>query len=212
MDEKDSDVDKSENVQLLPAPTHIQVLRSKGKTPKIKPFIILLTAVAAMGGFLMGYDTGVVSGAMLKIRETFQLNDTWQELIVSATIGAAMLAAAVAGVLCDLIGRRPTLILSSLVFTIGAVVMGAAYKPWMLLIGRIIVGFGIGVAAMASPMYIAEMAPPEIRGKLVVMNNMFITGGQFFATIVDGVFSYLPTDLSWRWVVWRISNVISPCA
>ena len=208
MDDKDSDkeesypdkkgVKNSEKVSLLPSPSHVQVLPSETKPLKTKPFVILLTVVAALGGFLFGYDTGVVSGAMIKIRETFQLTNTWQEVIVSVTIAAAAVSAAVAGLLCDLLGRKPTLILASIVFTIGAVVMGAAVQAWMLLIGRIIVGLGIGAAAMASPMYIAESAPPEMRGKLVVVNNLFITGGQFVATIVDGAFSYLPRDIGWR--------------
>ena len=87
------------------------------------------------------------------------------------------------------------------VFTVGAVVMGAAWTPWILLVGRIIVGFGIGIAAMAVPMYIAELAPADMRGKLVVVNNMFITGGQFIATVIDGAFSYLGLNVGWRSVV-----------
>ena len=83
-------------------------------------------------------------------------------------------------------------------FTVGAVVMGAAWSPWILLIGRIIVGFGIGIAAMAVPMYIAELAPADVRGRLVVVNNMFITGGQFIATVIDGAFSYLGINVGWR--------------
>ena len=84
------------------------------------------------------------------------------------------------------------------VFTVGAVVMGAAWTPWILLIGRIIVGLGIGIAAMAVPMYIAELAPVHMRGRLVVVNNMFITGGQFVATVIDGAFSYLGINVGWR--------------
>ena len=90
------------------------------------------------------------------------------------------------------------------VFTAGAVVMAAAWTPWILLIGRIIVGFGIGIAAMAVPMYIAELAPADMRGRLVVVNNMFITGGQFIATVIDGAFSYLGINVGWRSV--KLSN------
>ena len=99
------------------------------------------------------------------------------------------------------------------VFTIGAVVMGAAQYPWMLLIGRIIVGFGIGIAAMAVPMYIAELAPAEMRGRLVVVNNMFITGGQFVATVIDGAFSYLGINVGWRSVAHMYTNILGkhPC-
>jgi len=160
--------------------------------------VIILAIISALGGFLFGYDTGVVSGAMLPIRQTFSLDSTSVELVVSVTIAAAAVAAFLAGFLCNWIGRKPTLILASLVFTVGAGVMGAAFYPWMLLVGRGIVGVGIGMAAMAVPMYIAESAPASMRGKLVVMNVLFITGGQFVATILDGFFSYMRYDLGWR--------------
>ncbi len=196
---KSSQLDSADVVPLLSDNSSVQVVKQKQKN-KDKYFLILLTVIAALGGFLFGYDTGVVSGAMLNIKKTFNLSATWQEVIVSVTIGAAAISAAVAGVLCDLIGRKPTLIIASVVFTVGAVVMGAAVNTIMLVIGRIIVGLGIGAAAMASPMYIAELAPYHMRGKLVVLNNLFITGGQFVATVVDGAFSYLPINVGWRLV------------
>lgn len=161
-------------------------------------FLYVLTVFAALGGFLFGYDTGVVSGAMIRVREWFGLDSTWQELIVSVTIAAAAIAAALGGPFSDLLGRRITVLIASIVFTVGAVVMGVAPDEWVLLIGRIVVGFGIGFAAMAVPLYIAESAPAEMRGKLVVVNNLFITGGQFVATVVDGVFSYLSLGVGWR--------------
>ena len=199
---KETDVDfkdDTEEALLFPDQDHVEILHgSKRKNRSSRFFLILLTAIAALGGFLFGYDTGVVSGAMLNIKKTFHLSATWEEVIVSVTIGAAAVAAVVAGLLCDLIGRKPTLIIASVVFTVGAAVMGAAQYSWMLMIGRIIVGLGIGTAAMASPMYIAESAPSHMRGKLTVLNNMFITGGQFVATVVDGAFSYLPFELGWR--------------
>ena len=141
------------------------------------------------GGFLFGYDTGVVSGAMLLVDKEFFLTPLWHELIVGVTIGCAALAAAMAGFLCDLLGRKPVLLIASIVFTMGAILMGVSVNKYMLLAGRAIVGLGIGFAAMASPMYIAECAPVKMRGKLVVLNNLFITTGQFVATVIDGAFS-----------------------
>ena len=161
-------------------------------------FLCALTFFSALGGFLFGYDTGVVSGAMLKIRKDFHLSPVDQELIVSMTIAGAAIAALVAGPLTEIFGRKPILILASTVFTLGAVLMSAAPKPLALLIGRFIVGVGVGLAAMAVPMYISESAPAAIRGKLVVMNVSFITGGQFIATLIDGAFSYLPLHVGWR--------------
>ncbi len=174
------------------------LIARKDPPGRVRSNVIVLAVISALGGFLFGYDTGVVSGAMLSIRKTFSLNSTMVELIVSVTIAAAAISALVAGFLCNLVGRKPTLILASLIFTAGAVVMGASYAPWMLLVGRGIVGVGIGMAAMAVPMYIAESAPAGVRGKLVVMNVLFITGGQCVATIVDGAFSYLRYDIGWR--------------
>ena len=161
-------------------------------------FLLALTFFSALGGFLFGYDTGVVSGAMLKIREDFDLSPIYQELIVSMTIAGAAIAALLAGPLSDLCGRKPVLILASFVFTVGAVVMSAAPSPLVLLIGRFVVGVGVGLAAMAVPMYISESAPATMRGKLVVVNISFVTGGQFIATLIDGAFSYLPLHVGWR--------------
>ena len=158
----------------------------------------------SVGGFLFGYDTGVVSGAMLKVDESFSLKPVWHELIVSVTIAAAAISAILAGPLTDFLGRRPVLLIASLVFTIGAVVMGVSPNKYVLLFGRVIVGIGIGFAAMAVPMYIAESAPAHMRGKLVVLNNLFITGGQFVATIIDGVFSSLSVNVGWRYYIFAL--------
>ena len=163
-------------------------------------FLAVLTFFSALGGFLFGYDTGVVSGAMLKIREDFTLSPLFQELIVSTTIAGAAIAALAAGPLSDLFGRKPVLLMAAFVFTVGAVVMSAAPTPLVLLVGRFIVGLGVGLAAMGVPMFIAESAPADIRGKLVVVNVSFITGGQFIATLIDGSFSGLPLNVGWRLV------------
>ncbi|XP_078594821.1 proton myo-inositol cotransporter-like [Branchiostoma floridae x Branchiostoma japonicum] len=169
--------------------------------PRKAPVILyVLTLLAAIGGFLFGYDTGVVSGAMILIREDFKLSTVWQEAIVSVTIGAAALFALLGGLLNDAFGRKPVILLASFVFTAGAVVMGAAQSKVLLLVGRIVVGIGIGLASMTVPMYIAEAAPPEMRGRLVTINNMFITGGQFVASVIDGAFSYNKQD-GWRYML-----------
>ena len=107
-------------------------------------FVYVLTMFSAIGGFLFGYDTGVISGAMILLRDYFLLSSVWQELVVSITVGAAALFALVAGLLGDQIGRKPVIILASLVFITGAVFLGLASDKYMLLIGRFIVGAGIG--------------------------------------------------------------------
>ena len=162
-------------------------------------FVLLLALISALGGFLFGYDTGVVSGAIIMIRDTFSLKSLWLEIIVSGTIAAAAVSAFLTGFINDLIGRKLTLIAASIIFTIGSVILGVSYHPYMLLIGRVIVGVGIGMAASTVPMYIAESAPVNMRGRLVVLYVLFITGGQFVATVVDGAFSYLQYNIGWRY-------------
>lgn len=110
-------------------------------TPK---FLYRLSAFAALGGFLFGYDTGVVSGALLLLKKEFGLNELWQELVVSATVGAAAISALSGGVLNDRFGRKPCILLASFFFTVGAVIMTAANDRYTLLSGRIVVGLGIG--------------------------------------------------------------------
>jgi SP family myo-inositol transporter-like MFS transporter 13 len=159
-------------------------------------YLSLLSLFSATGGFLFGYDTGVVSGAMIKIDEHFSLSAEWHEVIVASTIGAAAVASIASGIIAEWIGRKPLLLMASCVFTIGAGIMAGSVHPIMLLSGRVIVGLGIGAAAMGVPMYIAESAPTHMRGKLVVMNSLFLTGGQFIATVIDGAFSNV--DEGWR--------------
>ena len=104
----------------------------------------LLTSFAAVGGFLFGYDTGVVSGAMLLLRKEFSLSTFWQEVIVSITIGTAFLSALAGGPLNDIFGRRVVTLKASFVFTLGALILGTAANVAMLVVGRAILGIGIG--------------------------------------------------------------------
>ncbi|XP_032895191.1 proton myo-inositol cotransporter isoform X1 [Amblyraja radiata] len=166
-------------------------------TPK---FLYRLSAFAALGGFLFGYDTGVVSGALLLLKKEFGLNELWQELVVSATVGAAAISALSGGVLNDRFGRKPCILLASFFFMVGAVIMTAANDRYTLLSGRIVVGLGIGLSSMTVTVYIAEAAPFHLRGRLVTINTLFITGGQCFASIIDGAFSYLEKN-GWRYML-----------
>ena len=107
-------------------------------------FVYFLSCFATLGGLLFGYDTGIVSGAMLLIKPFFDLNTIWTEIIVSGTIGAAALFSLVAGFTTDYFGRKKTIMAASIVFTAGAILMGAAPTKEILLVGRIVVGMGIG--------------------------------------------------------------------
>ncbi|CAI9722228.1 proton myo-inositol cotransporter-like [Octopus vulgaris] len=175
----------------------LDALTSKIKTPQ---FIYILTFFSGLGGFLFGYDTGVISGAMILLRNTFLLSSVWQELIVSVTIAGAAVFAIVGGLLNDRIGRRPTIMIASVVFTTGAICMGMAPDKYVLLCGRIIVGAGIGLVSMTIPVYLAECAPSHVRGRIVSTNIAMVAGGQFFANVIDGIFGF-NEETGWRYML-----------
>lgn len=165
-----------------------------------KRYVYLLTVVAAIGGFLFGYDTGVVSGAMIILKEKFALDNGWQELIVSITVGFAALFALLGGPANNILGRKGVILLSSAVFALGSGVLAFAVNKYMLLVGRAIVGAAIGLSSMTIPMYIAECSPPQIRGNLVTVNILFVTGGQVVASCIDGAFSNDKVN-GWRYML-----------
>ena len=166
-------------------------------------FIYVVSILSALGGFLFGYDTGVVSGALVFFKDEFDLNHLWQEFIVSATILTAWIFSMIAGYVTEKWGRRLAIIFASFIFTIGSITMGIAWSKYILLLGRFIAGAAVGLASMTVPMYIAEVAPDHIRGKLVTINNCFITFGQFVAAVVAGVFSS-DSKNGWRYLVYVI--------
>ncbi|XP_054476544.1 proton myo-inositol cotransporter-like [Anoplopoma fimbria] len=180
-----------------PSATDGDVLDRDASTPG---FVYVLAFFSALGGFLFGYDTGVVSGAMLLLKEEMNLSALWQELLVSSTVGAAALSALSGGFLNGWFGRRVCILLASFIFSIGGFILSVAPGKVVLLVGRITVGLGIGIASMTVPVYIAEVSPPHKRGQLVTINSLFITGGQFVASVIDGAFSYMSHD-GWRYML-----------
>lgn len=142
---------------------------------------------------------GVVSGAMLLIARQFHLSDLQQEVVVSATIAGSIVGAVLGGRLNHGVGRRPVALLASVIFCVGAAVMALADGFTVLTIGRVLVGLGVGLVSMTIPMYIAEAAPPQHRGVLVTINNLFLTGGQAIASVVDGLF--VDVHQGWRYML-----------
>ena len=112
--------------------------------PRIPVCVYIFTVFAAVGGFLMGYNFSVISGAMILLKEQFHLSSFWQELIVSVATGTAIIGALLGGILNQRFGRKPMLLACAMVFTIGAVVEAIATSRNGLLLGRFIIGFGIG--------------------------------------------------------------------
>ncbi|MGA7876129.1 MAG: sugar porter family MFS transporter [Desulfoferrobacter sp.] len=160
-------------------------------------YIILLAAIAAVGGFLFGYDTGVISGALLFLKDEFHLTPAMIGGVTAAVLGGATVAAGASGSLADFFGRRAMLFLAAVLFSAGAVVTAFAQAVWWLIVGRVIVGFGIGIASYTSPLYISESAPAKVRGALVTTNQLMITVGIVISYLVDFAFAH---QGGWRWM------------
>ncbi|MFZ0552726.1 MAG: sugar porter family MFS transporter [Steroidobacteraceae bacterium] len=168
----------------------------EAKSP-VKPFVYLAVAIAAVGGLLFGYDTGVISGAILFIKKQFSLSTTMEEIVVSAALFGALMGAALGGALTSRFGRRKLIILAGIIFTVSA--LGTALAPTVtwLIAGMIVSGIAIGIASFISPMYIAELVPARVRGSLVAVNMLAITSGIVMAYLVDYAFSSIQ---GWRYM------------
>jgi len=171
---------------------------SKDRVEDVKRRMKMLTALAAIGGFLFGYDTGVISGALPALKRYMDLSITQQEIIVSSTVLSAFVASLVGGSINSNYGRKFTILLASSIFTIGALMMGLSWDFNSLVVGRIVIGIGIGFASLTTPIYIAEVAEPKMRGTLVTINGLLICAGQFAAGMVDGVMDIVDEENGWR--------------
>lgn len=153
---------------------------------RVRVAVGLTSGTAALGGLLFGYDTGVVSGALLYLKNEFGgLSSFQQELVTSLLLVGCMVGAFAGGRVADRIGRRPTLAGTALVFVAG--VLLAAFAPTypLLLLARFVIGLAVGTSSMVVPLYIGEMAPARARGALVSLNQLAITVGILAAYLVD---------------------------
>ncbi len=173
-------------------------MKQQATTPakgKVTCFVIIVAIIAAIGGLLFGYDTGVISGAILFITQQFHLNSALEEFTTSAVLIGAIIGAILGGVFADRIGRRWSIIGGAAAFIIGTLIATVAADEFVLIIGRIIVGTAIGVASFIVPMYISEMAPPQARGAMTSLNQVGVTFGILVAYGVDYIYS---ASGSWR--------------
>ena len=159
----------------------------------------LISITAALGGLLFGYDTGVISSALLFVRSVFHLSTAGQSLVAGIVLVGAVVGAIVAGSLSDRFGRRPVILITALGFVIGALLSAAATAVWMLLIGRLLIGIAIGVASMLTPLYLAEISPAASRGAVTSLNQLCITLGILVSYLVGYVFA--DASEGWRWML-----------
>jgi sugar porter (SP) family MFS transporter len=171
-------------------------MKNKGK-PEVKGFVYFAVGVAAIGGLLFGYDTGVISGAILFITKQFTLSAGMEEIVVSSVLAGAVAGATIGGALTARFGRRKMIILAGIIFTASAIGTALAPTVGWLITGRIVSGIGIGIASFIAPMYIAELVPAKVRGSLVAVNMLAITSGIVAAYMVDYVFS---SSGEWRYM------------
>ncbi|GAB7348121.1 hypothetical protein MBLNU459_g6139t1 [Dothideomycetes sp. NU459] len=158
----------------------------------------LLTLSAGLSGLLFGYDTGVISSTLISLHESLSRPlTTWDKsAIASSTSLLALAASPLAGFFADTFGRRPVIASATCLFIAGALVQAFAASVWVMVAGRAIVGAAVGLASAIVPMYIAEIAPAEKRGRLVTVQSLFITGGQVVAYLVGWA-----AQGRWRWAV-----------
>jgi SP family galactose:H+ symporter-like MFS transporter len=166
--------------------------------PASNKFVYVAASFAALGGLLFGYDTGVISGALIFIQKTFALSTFHQELVVSVVLVGACIGALSGGWFADRFGRRRMLIFTAIVFIAGALVCAMATDVLMLIIGRAIVGLGIGFASSTVPLYISEVSPAGARGWQVSLFQFAITVGILAAYLVDYAFA---GSGDWRWML-----------
>lgn len=158
--------------------------------------ICLVSAIAALAGLLFGFDTGIISGALLFIQKTFTLTAGLKEIIVGSVLLGAMIGSLGSGYLTDTHGRRGIMLIISMLFITGTLIAACALNIGMIILGRIFIGIAIGVGSYTAPLYIAEAAPAEWRGALVSLNQLAITIGIMSSYFIN--YAFINTEASWR--------------
>ncbi len=168
-------------------------------------FVMGVCLVAALGGLLFGYDTGVINGSLKFVQLKFDLSPAMKGFAASSALLACIFGAAFAGALSDRLGRKKVLMLSAILFLISAVGTALPQNLTQFIIFRFIGGLGVGAASMTSPMYIAEISPARIRGRMVSVNQFAIVFGMLLVYFVNYYIAGLGdqawnTETGWRWM------------
>src|SRR6516225_6530774 len=174
-------------------------------------YVIALSCIAAIGGFLFGFDSGVINGTVDALAKAFGTQAAGTGFAVASVLLGCAVGAFGAGRLADDLGRRPTMLLNAILFLVSAVATGAASSAGIFIAARIAGGIAIGAASVLAPMYIAEVAPAHIRGRLASLQQMAIVTGLFCAFLSNDILVRLAGGASstvwlgapaWRWMFW----------
>ena len=152
-------------------------------------WLYVVAIVASLGGLLSGYDTGVISGALLFINETWILPDTLQGFLVSSVLIGAVIGAATNGLLADMFGRKKIILATALIFILGSIMCAFAPNVYVLIASRIFVGFAVGIVNFVVPLYLSEISPKNLRGTLVSLYQWAITSGILFSYFINAAFA-----------------------
>lgn len=176
----------------------VESLEPKPSSPPLNRYALFAALLASTNSILLGYDIGVMSGAVLYIKDNLKISSTQVEILVGSLNVCSLVGSLAAGKTSDYIGRRYTIVLAAATFFIGAILMGLAPSYPFLMAGRIIAGIGVGYALMIAPVYTAELSPAMNRGLLSSFPEIFITVGILLGYISNYALSYLPQHLNWR--------------
>ncbi|XP_059637052.1 probable polyol transporter 6 [Cornus florida] len=168
------------------------------KKPRLNKYAFCCALVASTNSILLGYDIGVMSGAILYIKDHMKISRVEEEVLVGSLNVCSLIGSFAAGSTSDAIGRRYTIVLSSATFLIGALLMGLAPSYPFLMAGRLIAGIGVGYSLMIAPLYSAEISPASSRGLLASLSEVFIVLGILLGYIFNYVLSGLPEHMNWR--------------
>lgn len=163
--------------------------------------LIYLTISTNIGSLLYGYDAGIISGSLIFIRKEFDMSPTWQGMSVSSILFFAWLASTGGGTLANKFGRKKSVIISAVIYTIASGLMAMSFEKFSFLGSRCLLGIAAGLSSSIVPLYIAESSPTSLRGSLVVVTFLFIVFGQLAASIVAAILHQLLGKDSWRWML-----------
>ncbi|KAK9942438.1 hypothetical protein M0R45_008105 [Rubus argutus] len=169
--------------------------------PKRNKYAFACAMLASMTSILLGYDIGVMSGAVIFIKDDLKISDTQVEVLVGILNLYSLIGSTAAGRTSDWIGRRYTIVLAGAIFFAGALLMGFATNYAFLMFGRLVAGIGVGYGLMIAPVYTAEVSPASSRGFLTSFAEVFINVGILFGYISNWAFSKLALNLGWRFML-----------